>query len=121
VWTYHQLNGHLNDLNGALVGIGYSGFGVGHNNPAMEAQAGIGPIPRGKYTISAPVDTVTHGPYVLRLNASLDDELFGRSGFLIHGDSVVHPGLASHGCIIMLHSVRQAVWDSGDHSLEVQL
>ena len=29
------------------------------------------------------------------------NEMFGRSEFLIHGDSLEHPGAASEGCIIL--------------------
>jgi len=67
------------------------------------------------------VDTVTHGPYVLPLTPSLNNQMFGRSGFLIHGDSVVNPGTASEGCIILPRAVRQQIWGAGDHVLQVAL
>jgi hypothetical protein len=45
--------------------------------------------------------------------------MFGRDGFLIHGDSVEHPGTASHGCIIMSRAIREAIAQSDDHELNV--
>ncbi len=117
-WQWEQETGRLGQ-DGAPVAIGYSGAGAGKNNPAMQEEHNVGPIPRGSYTIEAPVDTVTHGPYVLRLEPAAENEMFGRAGFLIHGDSVVHPGTASEGCIILARPVRQQIWESNDTDLEV--
>lgn len=78
-----------------------------------------GPIPCGLYTIGAHVDTMTHGPFVLPLTPSPQNEMFGRSAFLIHGDSKVAPGSASEGCIILSRSVRERIAKSGDHELRV--
>ena len=119
MWTYHQTDGHLIDKDGNLVGIGYSGHGEGKNNPALQDQHDVGPLPCGTYTIGAPFNSATHGPYCLRLEPDAANQMFGRSGFLMHGDSIVHPGMASLGCIIQMHAVRQAVWTSGDRRLEV--
>lgn len=118
MWTYEQVTGRLLH-EGDLVATGYSGAGVGKNNPAMQDVHNVGPIPVGNYAIKAPVDTVTHGPYVLALEPAADNEMFGRSGFLMHGDSVVHPGTASEGCIIQARKTRESVWESGDFNLEV--
>lgn len=117
-WRYEQESGQLSQ-NGADVAIGYSGAGNGKNNPAMQDAQKIGPIPKGVYTIGEPHDTPTHGPYVLRLTPDPSNEMCGRSGFLIHGDSVKAPGTASEGCIIMPRWVREQVWESGDLDLEV--
>lgn len=117
-WAYYQASGKLSH-DGADVALGYSGAGEGKNNPAAQETHNVGPIPRGNYTISGPHDTVTHGPYVLPLTPDPANEMFGRSAFLIHGDSVVHPGTASEGCIIMPRAVREQVWASGDTSLTV--
>jgi hypothetical protein len=43
----------------------------------------------------------------------------GRDGFMIHGDSVAHPGNASSGCLIEKWPIRSQIWNSGDHILEV--
>lgn len=117
-WRYSQASGWIAH-DGENVAEGYSGAGDGKNNPAMQDVPNVGPLPRGSYTIGEPSDTKTHGPYVLHLTPDPANEMFGRSGFLIHGDSVVHPGTASEGCIILPRKVREQVWDSGDRDLEV--
>ena len=118
MWKYEQESGLLSH-DGADVVVGYSGAGNGKNNPAMQGAQKIGPIPVGTYTIGEPCDTDTHGPYVLRLTPDPENNMCGRAGFLIHGDSKDHPGTASQGCIIVPRSVREQVWDSGDNRLEV--
>lgn len=117
-WTYQQSTGQLSH-GGAPVAVGYSGAGDGKNNPAMQDVHNVGPIPVGRYTIGEPCDTQTHGPYVLRLTPDEGNEMCGRAGMLIHGDSVAHPGTASQGCIIMARAVREQVWNSGDLDIEV--
>ena len=98
-----------------------SGHGEGVNDPAMQSIANFGPIPQGRWMINSPRKVPGRGPYVLPLVASPTTDIFGRSGFLIHGDSLEHPGAheASHGCIILAHAVREQIWESGDHELEV--
>lgn len=117
-WVYEQASGRL-EKDCVLVSYGYSGHDEGRNNPDMEEVVGVGPIPRGKYNISAPMDTQSHGPYVLGLLPQDPAAMFGRSGFLIHGDSKEHPGEASKGCIILPRQIREQIWESGDHELEV--
>jgi Protein of unknown function (DUF2778) len=119
MWTYAQKTGELLQ-NGNRIAAGYSGFDNGKNNPSMQAVADVGPIPQGDWTIvGPPVNTTTHGPFVLRLEPATSTNLFGRSGFLMHGDSIEAPGAASHGCIIMPRTVREQVWQSGDTVLQV--
>ena len=119
-WTYAQRSGELQQ-DGKPVATGYSGAGAGKNNPALENVPNVGPIPQGNWTIAGPpADTTDHGPYVLKLNPAASTETFGRSGFLMHGDSKEHPGCASHGCIILPRPVREQVWSSGDRELEVR-
>jgi hypothetical protein len=119
MWDYEQISGKLLADNGDIVAIGYSGHGDGKNNPDMEHVADVGPIPVGIYTIETPRDTDSHGPYVLPLTPSPANTMFGRSGFLIHGDAVHAPGTASEGCVILAHTVREQIWESGDHRLNV--
>jgi len=104
---------------GTALGVGYSGQPECKNDPAKCDQHNHGPIPVGFYTIGEPYDTMTHGPFVLPLTPHADNEMHGRSGFLIHGDSVVHPGTASQGCIIMPRAVREAVNSLDERMLEV--
>jgi hypothetical protein len=45
--------------------------------------------------------------------------MYGRSAFLIHGDNFQNDRSASSGCIILPRTVRETVWDRGDHLLTV--
>ena len=117
MWTYEQASGRLSK-DGIQLATGYSGFGDGKNNPRFEATHDVGPICCGLWTICGPpYTTAEHGPYVLRLEP--DSATYGRTGFLMHGDSILHPGEASKGCIIMDRITRTRVYQSGDTKLMV--
>lgn len=117
-WVYEQKTGMLY-LNNVGKGRGYSGAKPdGYNNPDLQAVRYVGPIPVGLYAIGTPHDTDSHGPFVMPLTPDPATELFGRSGFLIHGDSISHPGFASMGCIILDRKTREKIW-AGPHTLEV--
>ena len=118
MWTYEQLTGRILQ-DDRLVGVGYAGSPAGKNNPDMQNVAVTGPLPRGTYTICAPQNSPHTGPFTLDLTPDPDNEMFGRSEFRIHGDNVEHPGTASEGCIIMARAIREQIWTSGDHELEV--
>lgn len=119
MWIYVQSTGRLY-LSGALVATGYSGNGDGKNSPAHEAVKSVGPIPAGRWRIvGEPFDSAANGPFCLRLSPNHGTETHGRSGFLIHGDSLSHPGTASRGCIILPRSIRRAIWESVDTDLLV--
>lgn len=115
---YEVESGELVNPEGELVGIGYSGSPIARNDVTMEQEHDVGPLPRGVYKISEPVDTPTHGPYVMSLTPQ-EGNMYGRSGFLIHGDSIEHPGAASHGCIVLGRPLREMIGRSIDHELEV--
>jgi hypothetical protein len=121
MWTYRQSTGQIFTAEHELAGTGYSGHAEGVNNPALQEHRGIGPLPRGIYKICTPFDSPDHGEYCLRLEPLSENEMFGRSGFLMHGDKKGAVGLfvASLGCIIQARAVRERVWNSGDHALEV--
>jgi hypothetical protein len=128
MWEWRQKTGEIartgdNESNVVAQGVvaqGYSGFGRGKNNPDYQSVPDVGPIPQGLWTIGGPpVDTDTHGPYVLHLAPCENTNTFGRSGFLIHGDSLEHPGEASHGCIILPRATRERIWQSNDRQLTV--
>ena len=123
MWTYNQRSGELFKSDGELVAAGYSGFPPdGKNNPSAQAEPNIGPIPCGMYTIGLPECVNTpgpHGPFVLPLTPDPSNEMFGRSGFLCHGDSIAHAGSASHGCLIFPRQIREAIAGSGDDRLRV--
>ena len=120
-WTYAQDSGKILDSTGKLLATGYSGNGMGLNNPALEDIHNIGPIPCGEYHMQSPLDTARHGPYAIALVPTSSTDTHGRSDFMIHGDEIAHVGqhLASEGCIILAHADRVAIWESGDHDLEV--
>jgi len=117
MWTWDQSAGLLTRAGKSWRG--YSGAGRGKNNPAMQAAVGVGPIPQGLWTVIARRDSPSTGPCTLVLVPDSNNETFGRSEFRIHGDSIAHPGTASHGCIILPRAVRETIWASGDRSLDV--
>jgi hypothetical protein len=117
MWIWDQSAGELR--RGDRIWRGYSGAGRGLNNPAMQAAAGIGPIPQGHWTIAGRRDSPNTGPCTLILVPDPGTMTFGRNAFRIHGDSLAHPGTASHGCIILPRAVRDAIWRSGDRAIHV--
>lgn len=117
-WVWEQRNGRLL-RDGKLRAFGYSGHAGGKNDPAQERVPRVGPIPAGAYDISLPYDTTEHGPFVLRLTPVWPDLMWGRSGFLIHGDSAERTGEVSLGCIVIPRPAREAIHASGDRHLLV--
>lgn len=118
-WTFAQKSGVLTH-NGKFIKTGYAGFGEGKFNPSMQCVRNVGPLPRGKYIMKALIlKHQTCGEYVIRLEPDPGNNMCGRSGFLIHGDSKTHPGSASQGCIILTIKYRKDMWNSGDKILEV--
>jgi hypothetical protein len=117
-WSYSQFSGDL-VYDGRRIAFGYSGNGAAKNNPLAQSEANHGPIPQGLYTMQEPIDSPTHGPYAIPLVPFPSNLMFERFGFLVHGDSLVSPGQASDGCIILPRSVREQMWNSGDHTLSV--
>lgn len=127
MFVYEQSSGKFSQ-DGVYLVTGYSGWddgdnipepGEGKNNPDAQAVKNVGPIPVGQYNIGPVYDHPTKGPVVMRLTPKVGTEAFGRSAFLIHGDSVHAPGTASHGCIILPRKIRERVAASGDTDLEV--
>jgi hypothetical protein len=119
MWTYEQATGKFYTPDGFLTAFGYSGRADGKNNPEMQSVPNVGPIPEGIYSIGRPEDTLTHGPFVLPLTPDPSNQMFSRGGFLIHGDSIVAPGSASEGCIILPRLVRNEIAASLDRTLKV--
>lgn len=117
-WQYQQSTGKLFYRN-AYIATGYAGYGVGKNNPDMQNINDVGPLPCGNYNINAPVDDVVTGKFTLPLDPFLNNVMFGRNEFKIHGDSILSPGNGSHGCIVMEPWVRMQIWKSDDTVLQV--
>lgn len=113
-WHYVQRTGNLYDSHGELAGVGYSGHGPYRNQPAAEGMRGEGPIPRGEWKAGEPIDTKSHGPYVLPLLPQPGTRTYGRAGFLMHGDSIRNPGTASLGCVVQARKTREAFKKSGE-------
>lgn len=101
------------------LGVGYSGSrsAGGYNDPSKQCVKKVGPIPRGKYTLGEPGPGPS--PYSIRLYPDPSNNMCGRGGFLIHGDSTIHPNDASEGCIILKLSERKAIHESGCKTLIV--
>jgi hypothetical protein len=115
MWQYVQKTGVLS-RDGTYVDTGYSGSGVGKNNPSKECESNVGPIPRGQYTIGAEIAQ----PTVVTLPLAAANPNYcnpPRSGFLIHGDNTT--GTASTGCIVLRKTTRERIRDSGDNQLTV--
>jgi Protein of unknown function (DUF2778) len=117
MWTWDQSAGTM--TRAGVTYHGYSGHDLGKNNPAMQAAKAVGPIPRGKWQMTMVKDSPNTGPYTVVLEPCPGTDTCGRGDFRIHGDSIAHPGSASHGCIILPRAQREAMWRSGDHFIEV--
>lgn len=126
-WIYKQSTGQLThvDPNGSStnVGNGYAGHGQGVNNPAMQNVSGTGPLPQGSYSIGDQQDNRTGGgtnlPGSMRLTPNPSNNMFGRAGFLIHGDNSRGNRSASEGCMIFNRGIRNLIGNSGDNTLRV--
>lgn len=112
------------DPDGKLVQQLYAGCGDGRNNPAMQGIHGVGPLPVGGYTIGTLEAThTTAGGHLLTDSAALvpdpANEMFGRSGFRIHGRKSLVDMDASNGCPILDHGPRMSVLNSECKRLRV--
>ena len=124
MWQYQQSSGKLMNADGANVGIGYSGGNIGINpeavnNPDMQNLQRIGCLPQGTYEIGAPINHPHLGQFAMPLNPDPGNNMYGRGGFYIHGDNQAMNQSASEGCIILARTIREQIWNSGDHDLEV--
>ena len=124
MWKYEQSTGKMYDPQGSVVATGYSGGNLGknpegRNNPALQDKACIGPLPEGLYTFGEPVLQSHLGPFAIPLMPDPSNNMFGRNSFYCHGDSIANPGDASEGCVIIPRAVRNAMWESSDHRLQV--
>lgn len=115
---FDQKSGNI-DLRETFIGAGYSGHGVGLDNPDLEAMANIGPIPRGEWQIVRWDDVHDDKGPVVAVLEPVGHDAHGRTGFLIHGDNPQLNHAASHGCIIAGRSLRDALRASGDTKLVV--
>jgi hypothetical protein len=118
-WNYSQSSGQLSH-DGEMIATGYSGIGPGLNNPSDENVPFQGPLPKGTYDIGQLMADGGHmGPFVLPLNPWAVNNMFGRSGFFIHGDNTQANHSASNGCIILARQWRMMIAQSNDPLLTV--
>lgn len=123
MWRYRQSTGEMFDPSGTRAAVGYAGGNCGknpegRNNPAMQNVKSIGPLPQGIYTFDEPILQSHLGPFAIPLIPDPANKMFGRSDFFCHGDTTPS-GNASEGCIIMPRAIRNAMWDSPEHQIEV--
>lgn len=111
----------LKDLPGSdatPVATGYSGFGWGLNNPALQNWPDTGPIPQGVYSIGPQQD---NGPLKasMRLTPDPHNQMYDRDRFLIHGPHQNDHRDSSAGCPVIDRPSRDQIANSGDHVLRV--
>lgn len=125
IWlTYYQKTGRLygfdDNLNKTVIDHkGYSGYMEGKNNPSMQNERNVGPIPRGKWNVGNAYNSNATGPATIILTPQEEGgpdlkALNRNNDFRIHGDKKNDPGNASHGCIIMPRSVRDVIINNKD-------
>jgi hypothetical protein len=109
-------------LSGCYSGGGPTGSGSFRNNPVAQQFRDLGTLPQGQYTISPAHGVPGKGPCVMALTPAPTNNMFGRSGFLIHGDNAARNFTASDGCIVAPPEVRQQIADlvaAGEDQLTV--
>lgn len=127
-WRYEQSTGQLlhrvtDVVAWANVWKGYSGHGVGVNNPEYESEPNVGPIPLGRYRIGLPYHHPKLGPVTMNLDPLPGTNTLGRSAFRVHGDDkdpAINSG--SRGCVVLPRPVREQIAtavQADDHVLEV--
>ena len=118
MYQYNQQTGQFFDDGGVILWNGYSGHGIGRNNPAQERTPNIGPIPKGIYYIDKAFDQIPgKGPCIMHLWPIRNTNVFNRSGFMIHGNNANND--ASEGCIILGPDTRYQIDAGKDKLLEV--
>jgi hypothetical protein len=55
----------------------------------------------------------------MALDPDPGNQMFGRDGFLIHGDNMAMNHTASEGCIILGRPIREQIADSADRVIVV--
>lgn len=123
MWVFTHSTGIISH-NDIAMGVCYSGNGAGLNNTQMQNVFRVGPIPVGMYTIGKFYDDApgpnSKGPVVADLEPDEDNVMYGRSGFMIHGDNKAMNHTASDGCIIAPRFLRACIADSNDNRLVVR-
>ena len=132
MWTFQSSTGKIINPSGEVVCTGYAGGNCGDNpegvnNPELQAASCVGPLPYGPknddtpniYTFGTPEDSPHLGPFAIPLIPDSDNNMFGRSGFFCHGDNAKLNKSASEGCIVAPRPIRESMWNSHDHKIQV--
>lgn len=94
----------------SLIGHGYSGNGDAINDPAQTDKHAHGPLPVGHYSIGSAEDRPQSvGAFALPLTPDPANQMFGRSGFFVHGDNPQQNQTASDGCVVTARPVREII------------
>jgi hypothetical protein len=104
----HRVN--ESDFPDYACGFGYSGAADYLNDSLIQDHmfaGGPGALPAGTYTITEIYNDPRRGASTCALTPAESNEMFGRSGFLIHGDTTPPSHSASDGCIVTPLWVRQ--------------
>ena len=117
-WTFEQRTGKLYDPTGKLIATGYAGGNCGKNpegknNPEMQGVPKVGPLPVGTYTRGEVLMSSHLGPFAIPLLPNSGNDMLGRGGFYMHGDTTPS-GNASEGCLIIPRAVRESFYASTD-------
>lgn len=126
-WTWEISTGMMYDDPGEVKGKGYSGHPPYQNDVTAQDKVAMGPIPAGSWKMAyVAATTAQHGPFVIFLIPDSQTRALvaamGRDpdSFRIHGERITPPpGYASTGCIILPREVREEIWNSADHDLQV--
>jgi hypothetical protein len=126
--NYSQSTGNLTDDNGKHICTGFAGNdsrpGVnpnhihGFDNPDAESIHGIGPLPKGKYTVGTWGDHPPLGPMSAPLT-QIEGETYGRSGFFIHGGAALDVFNSSEGCVVLHRDDRETVMNMKPDTITV--
>ncbi len=123
-WKYEITTGKLlYPYTGKVLWQGYAGGNCGKNpeaknNPDFIKVAKTGPLCPGIYTFGTPVAQSHLGPFAIPLTPDPNNEMYGRGDVFCPGDTTPS-GNAREGCIIMPRWVRDQMWASKIHTLEV--
>lgn len=120
MYVYEQSTGKL-FREGRLIGIGYAGREIDKNIPESQCKHGLGPLPRGFYTIGKSYTHPHLGPLCFNLEPDAANDMCDppRALFRIHADAIGNPGSASDGCVVMGKAIRMQIEVAGDTRLQV--
>jgi len=119
---YVQSSGQMIDEdekgNRTVLGTGYAGAPEALNDPEKQDKKHQGPLPRGKYAIGPQQDNGDLRQS-LRLTPDPANEMYNRSGFLIHGPHDDDKRDSSTGCPVFSKDIRDKIANSGRKVLRV--